>query len=342
MKSYPHHSDAVQTIHAECPAIDLHADPLLWTKFVGYDLNKKHKAPLPHAWFGGHVDVPRLIEGGLGAQFFGLVSLPVLDADLGAAIDQQIDFLRAACDRSDGRLKLVTSAEAFLKQSQHGVAALLGIEGAHCLEGSLSRLEHFAARGVRYLGLLHFSANACGFPAMGFGVNHEQGLTNFGCSVIESCEQQGVIVDLAHINKKGFMQACSIAQKPMYVSHTAVSGVHSMWRNIDDEQLRAVADNGGAVGVIFCPAYLGQDGIPAVVEHLKHIIKVGGESLPALGSDWDGFIRPTQGLEDASKLPHLTQALLDAGMTHALVQKILQRNALRVLQDVPEKQSAIL
>jgi microsomal dipeptidase-like Zn-dependent dipeptidase len=104
-----------------------------------------------------------------------------------------------------------------------------------------------------------------------------------------------------------------MATRPPIVSHTGVLGAFEHWRNIGDDALRAVAQKGGCVGVIFCPKFLGADGLGAVVKHLKHIVDVCGEDTPALGSDWDGFIIPTADLCDAARLPLLTDALLEAG-----------------------------
>lgn len=328
-------SEEARALHLEAPAFDLHADPLLWSRFVDYDLNRRHRPPLPLGWLGGHVDVPRMLEGGMGAQFFGLVSLPVLDYDLPGIVHDQIDRLERAVEQSEGKLRLARSAaEVDEARAAGAVAALLGIEGAHCLEGRIDRLDRFAARGVRYLGLLHFTANELGRPAKGPGRDDALGLTPFGREVIERCDELGVIVDLAHINKRGFVEACRISRRPVYVSHTGVRGVRDMWRNIDDEQLRLVADKAGAVGVIFCPAFLGGSGIDAVVDHLMHILDVAGSDTPALGSDWDGFIRPTVGLEEACKLPLLTDALLARGLPATTIRKILRDNALRVLREV--------
>lgn len=271
----------------------------------------------------------------MGAQFFGLVSLPFLDRDLESTCHAQIDLLEKAARESEGKLRIASTAREVEEAPRAGaVAALLGIEGAHALGGSVDALDRFAARGVRYLGLVHFTANECGAPAFGKGADRSRGLTDFGRDVIARCEELGVIVDLAHLNRRGFLEACAMAQKPLFVSHTGVAGVHSMWRNIDDEQLRAIADRGGAVGIIFCPQYLGRDGIDAVVDHLAHVIDVAGEDAPALGSDWDGFIRPTRGLDQAQKLPDLTDALLRRGLPRRVIRKILRENAMRVLWEV--------
>lgn len=329
-------SPEAQHLHAEHPAIDLHADTLMWSRWIGYDLHKKHAPPLPRAALGGHVDLPRMREGGMGAQFFGLVSLPVSKDAHGLArvIDEQIDALEEAIARRPSEIRLVkTSAEIEAAKKDGAISALLGIEGAHALEGNIDRLEGFASRGVRYLGISHFSANQAAFPAYGRGRNDDEGLTKWGRDLVAKCEEQRVVVDLAHINRKGFLEACSLAKKSPIVSHTGVLGAFEHWRNIGDDQLRAVADKGGVVGVIFCPRFLGGDGLAPVVAHMKHILDVVGEDVPALGSDWDGFIVPTKELCDPLGLPLLTDALLEAGISEKVIGKILRENVMRVLRD---------
>ena len=324
--------EEARALHHRHPAIDLHADTLMWGRWFGYDLLARHSPPLPKNALLGHIDLPRMREGGVGAQFFGLVSLPVLGRVRGLrqAIDEQIDVLDQTLARTRDLRLARTAGEVDLAQREHAASALLGIEGAHALEGALDNLDHFARRGVRYLGLLHFSANEAGYPAYGRGARDE-GLTPWGRDLVARCEAHDVLVDLAHINRRGFLDACAMAKKPLMVSHTGVLGAFRHWRNIDDDQLRAVADLGGCVGVIFCPRYLGGDDIDAVVKHLRHILDVVGEDAPALGSDWDGFIVPTRGLADPTGLPHLTAALLDAGFSERVIAKILRDNVMRVL-----------
>jgi membrane dipeptidase len=327
-------STEARALHAEHPPIDLHADTLMWSHWLGYDLRVRHEPPLWRAAFGGHVDLPRLREGGLGAQCFGLVSLPLARRmrGLAQAIHRQIDVLAESVASNPEQLRLVRTAEEIEACRREGViGALLGIEGAHALEGELDHVDTFARRGVRYLGLLHFTANEAGYPAYGRGRRDSEGLTQFGFDLVRRCEAAGVIVDLAHINRRGFLDACSVAKKPPIVSHTGVLGAHAHWRNIDDDQLRAVARLGGIVGVIFFPRYLGGSGLDAVVKHMIHILNVVGEDAPALGSDWDGMIIPTPELRDPRGLPLLTDALLRAGISERTIGKILRGNVMRVL-----------
>jgi membrane dipeptidase len=331
-------SDRARRVHAEAPPLDLHTDSLLWARLGRYDVNRRHRPPLPGAALFGHVDLPRAIEGGMGGFFLGLVSLPHLDRSCRRAVDRTLDAFERACAESGGALRLARSAEDVEAAAREGtLAGLLGIEGAHALEGDLGALEAFALRGVRYLGLLHFTANACGAPQLGLGQGRDRPLTRFGREVVERCEELGVIVDLAHINARGFEDACDVATRPPIVSHAGLLGAHDSWRNVPDAHVRRLADLGGVLGVIFCPRYLGRDGVEGVVAHLEHLLNVGGEDVPALGSDWDGFIVPSRGLEEPQKLPLLTDALLARGHSERVVRKILRENALRVLREVPPR-----
>lgn len=305
----------------------------MWSRWLDYDIKRRHSPPLPLSALGGHIDLPRMREGGMGAQFFGLVSLPVMGKTRGLAraVHEQIDELERTLS-STAEIVLAKTRDDVERANTRGVlAGLLGIEGSHALEGDFENLARFARRGVRYLGLLHFTANDAGFPAYGRGRKDDRGLTPFGRELVRRCEDLGVIVDLSHINRRGFLDACELARKPPIVSHTGVLGAFEHWRNVDDAQLRAVADRGGCVGVIFCPRYLGGDGLAPVVKHMLHVLDVCGEDTPALGSDWDGFIVPTTELADPTGLPHLTQALLEAGVSERAIGKILRGNVLRVI-----------
>src|SRR5207247_1160194 len=157
----------------EAPAVDLHADtPLL--RPLGWKLGERHRPLLRrHSWFG-HVDLPRMAEGGLWGQFFGLVTFPFF-----------------------GRIA----------------------ERCH------ARIDWLARQGGRYPGLLHCSRTEARSPAWGYGGDDARGLTPFGLELVEACEAAGVILDLAHVNRRGFFDAVERARGPIVVSHTGVAGV---------------------------------------------------------------------------------------------------------------------
>jgi membrane dipeptidase len=329
--------DEARAFHAECCVLDLHADTAKLMDKLGYDLALRHDRPMPtRANVFGHVDLPRMRDGGLAGQFFSFWTAPYPQRGCARSVADQLDAIDVAMAKHPTELAWTrTGAEVRAAKAAGQIAALGGIEGGQALEGQLEPIAAFSRRGVRYLGLLHFSANAIGRPAKGRGADGGIGLTGFGRDVVRECERTGVIVDLAHINRRGFFDALALATQPPMVSHTGVLGVHQHWRNIDDEQLRAIADKGGCVGVIFARRYLGSASIDAVVDHLLHILDVAGDDLPALGSDFDGFVVPPEGLEDVAALPNLTVALSRRGVAPRVLEKILGGNVLRVLDAVP-------
>lgn len=337
-------SREARAVHDAATPIDLHADT---TKFLsrGYDFYKRHRTPWPLRRYGGHLDLPRMREGNLCGQFFSIWTFPKPEKGCAAEVHRQIDALMQTIAAGEGLSLCLSADEIRAARAANRVAALIGIEGGQGLErGSavqvIERLSAFAARGVRYLGLAHFSRNALCAPAMGWGSEAQQGLTALGCEVVDACARLGVLVDLAHINRRGFFDVVARRPGPLLVSHTGVVGVNPHWRNIDDEQVRAVAQSGGVIGVIFAPRFLGRGELAGVVAHLQHLVKVAGEDAVALGSDWDGFVRPPEGLADPSELPNLTEALLRSGMPAAVIHKILGDNVLRLLAAMPPKFTA--
>lgn len=325
-------------LHRKSLVVDLHADTAVLLRF-GYDVGERHDPPLPGGALGVHLDLPRMREGGLDVQFFGLPSAPKkLPFGWGGpkrTVDRLLDALEAAASQYSDDFELVLNAAEMQSAYDRGkIVGLRGIEGAHALEGDLDNVAHFAQRGVAYLGLLHFTSNDAGAPAYGRGRDDNLGLTPFGRELIDELNRLNVMVDLAHINRKGFMEAAERSTAPVIVSHTGVCGAHQHWRNIDDEQIRVVAESGGCIGVIFSRRYLGDSTLDGVCAHLQHVMNVGGEDLPALGSDFDGFVVPPQGLSDVRGLPDLTQTMSRWGFTEGQIKKMLGENAIRVLTDV--------
>jgi membrane dipeptidase len=331
--------DEARALHAEACVIDLHADtPKLMDK-LGYDLAARHERPFPKPinWVG-HVDLPRLRDGGVAAQFFALWTwpsyLPGVERSCLRSVVAQLDAMDAAIAKHGDEIAWArTGTEIRAAKAAGKVAALGGLEGGHALEGKLEAVEMLARRGVRYLGPLHLWSNALGGTSR--KPKRDVGLSDLGRDVIRESERCGVIVDLAHINRRGFFEALELTRQPVMVTHTGVNGVHASWRNLDDEQIRAIANTGGCVGVIFARQFLGGATLDTVVDHVLHILDVAGEDVCALGSDFDGFVIPPVGLEDIAALPNLTVAMSRRGITPRVLEKVLGGNVLRVLDAVP-------
>ncbi len=323
-------------LHRETLVIDLHADTPDLLRH-GYDFHRRHRPWLPQAALVGHVDGPRMREAGQTAQVFGLFVMPWQPPRRRfPRILAQLEAVHAAVARDPQGLRLVHTAAEVEHAARDGVpAGLLCLEGAHPLQGDLDRLDLLRARGLRALGLLHFAACEAGAPALGWGRRDAEGLRPFGRQLVEACNARGVILDLAHVNRRGFLEAVGLSRAPVMVSHTGVSAIHATPRNIDDEQIRAVAKSGGCVGVIYSRKWLGGPDLDALLRHLEHVIRVGGEGCAALGSDFDGYVVPPRGLHDVTAVPRITEALLQRGHAPERIRKILGGNALRLLRDVP-------
>lgn len=312
--------------------IDLHADTPLLMRWAGYDFCRAHRPWLPAAAWCSHVDLPRMEAGRLQAQLFGLVSLPVEPQPF-ATINKMIDHMERAEQAAGGRFRLVRTGAQLRACLRDGAkAGLLSIEGVHPLRGSLERADQLIDRGVVSFGLTHFHANEAARPAMGLGRREGEGLTEWGRALVAHLWQRGAIVDLTHVNRRGFFDALAVGDGPVIVSHTGVAGAHAHWRNLDDAQVRAVSDRGGVLGIIFARNFLGGSDVEAVVRHIKHAIAVGGSEAVALGSDFDGFIVPVKGLRDVQGLPALEEALLRAGLSRLQVDAVMGDNARRFLE----------
>ncbi|MCA0374696.1 MAG: membrane dipeptidase [Gemmatimonadetes bacterium] len=341
-------SDTIPTVSAPGRALhnrlfvaDLHADQLLW----GRD-------PLAKASHG-HVDVPRLQEAHVALQVFSVVTKTprgmnydhntgatdnirllalaqrwpsAAQTSLTARAQYQAGRLHDAALRSGGALTVITSRDsmaAFVARrggDPAQVGALLAIEGLHALDGKLSHVDTLFAAGFRMMGLTHFFDNEVGGSA--HGVTHG-GLTPLGHQVIARMEALGIIVDVAHASPQLVTEVLAIATRPVVVSHTGVAATCAGPRNLTDEQLRAIAANGGLIGVGYWDGAVCAPTLENIVRAIRHAVSVVGAEHVALGSDFDGA---TQTPWDTRGVLALTDALQAGGMAPDDVARVMGGN----------------
>jgi len=340
-------SNDARSVHQRLFISDLHADSLLWDR----DLLK----------YGayGHVDVPRLTNGNVGLQIFSVVTkVPFghnIENTASISIDKitllavaqlwpmstwvslkeralyQAEKLHAFSSKSNGRLILIKSVrdlERYNKLRIHKkniVAGLLGIEGAHCLEGNLQNIDKLYEAGFRILGLTHFFDNAVGGSAHG---EQKGGLTEFGRKVIKRAEELGMIIDLAHASSALIDDVLKVSTKPVVVTHTGVRGTCNNQRNLTDKQIRSIAMSGGVIGIGYWQiAVCGMD-VEDVVKAIQYTVSLVGIEHVALGSDFDGAVKT---IFDTTGIPQITESLLRKGISEEGIQKIMGQNVLNVL-----------
>jgi membrane dipeptidase len=341
-----HPSERAKELHKQLLVADFHADTLLW----GRSLLRRNST--------GHVDLPRLIEGNVAFQAFTIVTKVPSGLNIERNEDKgdlirwlalaqrwpiaswtslteralyQAKRLNQAAADSGGKLVLIRTGDdlaRYVKQratDQSGVAAMLGIEGAHALDGDLNHIDLLFDAGVRMMAPTHFFDNDIGGSAA--GVN-KTGLTEKGKEMVRRMEAKHMIVDVAHASARTIDDVLAMATRPVVVSHTGVKGTCDNSRNLTDEQIKGIARTGGVIGIGYWDtASCGTDGA-AIARAIRYTADVAGVEHVGLGSDFDGAVTEPF---DTSGLVEVTDALLKQGFSDAEIRLIMGGNILRVV-----------
>ena len=319
--------------------LDLHLDSFIWTRLFGYDLRKRHGEGLFGARIYSQVDFPRVREAAMTGATWVVTTNPGRRATARPKILlKNLRRLQAIFESVPEDFRVVRNAAEYRRAVGDGRhAAFLGIQGGNALDRNLDALDLIPDDLVLRITLVHLYSSRIGVTSAPTGSRRGQGLSNFGREFVRRLDEMRIFVDLAHINREGFFDAVAVHDPslPLLVTHTGVSGVTPHWRNVDDEQLRAVADTGGTVGVMYQSNFLGEPTwggrAEAVVRHLEHIVATVGEDFASLGSDWDGAIIPPRDLRTPLELPRLVEIMLRRGWSADRIGKILGGNFLRAV-----------
>ncbi len=300
----------------------------------------------------GHLDLPRAERGGFGGGCFAVFTCSPEEADYEsgayfATVDQgralgeclaQVALLLRLERGSGGRLQVVREAADL---DGAGLTAVLHLEGAEPIGPGLDELEVLHAAGMRSLGLVWSRPNAfaTGVP-FDFPGSPDQGagLSDLGRELVRACGELRILIDLSHLNERGFWDVAALSGAPLVASHSGAHVLCASPRNLTDDQLRAVGASGGLVGINFHVGFLRADGaddadtpLSLVADHAAHVAGVAGVDAVALGSDFDGATMP-EALGDVSGLPAVLEALRAAGFGEADVEKVAHGNWRRVLE----------
>jgi len=322
--------------------IDLHLDTFIWQRIFGYDPTKRHERPPLGGWFLGHADFPRVREANLAAATWVITTNPLREGgDRLETLLRNVATFQATVAAMPDDLAFVRSHSEYLRARTSGRhAVFFGIQGGNALDSHPDAIARLPDGAILRVTLLHLSSSTLGTTSSPLRLGPDEGIGAPGRALIERLNAARILVDLAHISVNGFWAAMDAHDPriPVVVTHTGVSGVRRHWRNLDDSQIRVVAQSGGVVGILFHAPFLGDrpwsGRSSRVVDHIEHVIRVGGEDAAAIGSDFDGFITPPRDLTSVLELPRLVEHMLVRGFTPERVQKVLGGNFLRVLREV--------
>ncbi len=346
-------SQAALELYCASDVIDLHVDTFIWNRVFGYDLWKTHGYGALRGNFYSQTDLPRARAAGLTGATWIITTNPLRSAaSRTQTFVRNLQRLKETLSCRPGEVSVVRSAREYRAaraRSVHG--AFIGVQGGNALDESLEALDRIPDGDVLRITLVHLTNSKIGTTSSplsqlrGFrrhrsriGASEGLGLSDFGREYVRRLNEKRIFVDLAHISRQGFFDVVEVHDptQPLLVTHTGVCGVHDHWRNLTDKQLRAIADTGGTVGVMFHRSFLGNRdvSVETVVDHLAHIIRVIGEEHASIGSDFDGAIRPPPDLATLDQLPRLVDAMLRRGWSPDRIRKVLGENFLRVVQEL--------
>ena len=320
--------------------IDLHIDTFIPVRLWGYDVLRRHGPGVLRGRFFGHLDLPRLQDQGVTGAMWSITTNPFRpEAQRFAVFQRNRRRYEALIAASGGQLVAATTPAQYREARAAGRHAVLpAVQGGNALAGAPDLDAYLADRWLTRVTLVHLVDSTYGASSSPLSVQRPQRLRPRGAELVGALDRARIFVDLAHIAAPAFWDAVAAHDPslPLIATHTGVAGVVPHWRNLDDDQVRAIARSGGVVGVIYAANFMRRHGAPntcdMVAEHLEHIATVAGEQAPAIGSDYDGAIVPPPDMRDGLGHVRLVDALLRRGWGEAAVRRVMGGNFLESWQ----------
>ena len=371
-------AERARKLHFSSIVLDTHDDTtqrFLFSKT--FELGKRNP--------DGHVDIPRMREGGMNAIFFSIwVDGRIMGPPAVQKALDQIDAVHENVKKYSNDMAFCRTAAEVREAHKNGkIAALIGVEGGHMIGNDIRMVRVFGDLGVRYMTLSHFYNDEWADSSTDKPVHN--GLTDYGKEIVREMNRQGMMVDISHVSDKTFYDALELSKAPLIASHSSCRALCNHPRDMSDDMIKALAAKGGVIqinyersfidqsykdafdkyaGGVVAPKYeeeirkkcgedlecarreaqkimntlIAEGKLPHVsweriIGHIDHVAKLAGPDHVGLGSDYDGADMP-EGLEDCSKLPKITEALLRKGYSDDDIRKILGGNTLRVMEQV--------
>lgn len=321
--------------------IDLHCDSLLriHNKYEQENLLENNKLS---------VDFKGLKTGGALAQFFAVfmpdqaileeLNLAEIDDDL--YIKNLVEILKNEVKKNNQMIEMAYNYQGLIKnKNENKISAFLTIEDGRSVNGELQKIKKYYELGIRLITLCWNHENCFGYPNSEDQEIMQKGLKQFGIEAVKYMNKIGMIIDVSHLSDGGFYDVAKYSQKPFVASHSNVRSLADHPRNLKDDMIIKIAEKGGVIGLNFAPEFLNENfadkksRIKEMIKHLNYIKNIGGESVLALGSDFDG-IQGDLEIAKSSEMPLLFKALKEDGWSDDLIDKFKSENVLRVIKEV--------
>ncbi|WP_352419387.1 dipeptidase [Proteiniborus sp.] len=282
------------------------------------------------------IDIKKMKKSNSLAQFFAMFVDLKEEKDPLEVCLEMIDKFYIELEKNTTHISLATNYEEILKNDSEGkMSAVLTIEEGGVIKGNLHNLRNFYRLGVRAITLTWNFPNEIGFPNTNYE-HKDKGLTSFGEEVVHEMNRLGMLIDVSHLSDKGLNDVASLTSKPFIASHSNARSVKEHSRNLTDDMIRTLSENGGVMGICFERNFLGESETARVedmVRHIKHIRNIGGIDVIALGSDFDGC-HPNGEISNIGEIGKLAYSLKNNKFTEDEIDKIFYKNAMRVIKDV--------
>ncbi len=370
-------SNRARDIHYSSLVVDTHSDSLAWPTRHGIDIGQPQDET--------HMDLPRMKEGNQNVQFFACYAAPSW-IEKKRVVQVTLDYMDSFHTLMRGypeQIEQATTADDVRRITDSGkLAGILCVEGGHSIDDNLGILRMYHRLGARYMTLTWNNTNNWADGVL--GEPRHGGLNHFGKEVVREMNRLGMLVDISHVAPSTFWDAIATTTKPVIASHSSAKAICAAPRNLEDDQIKAVANNGGVIGVNYEITFVGEayrvaknsvddekaeetkrvekdhpagsDGLDnalreidechdekvaelskphytEIVDHIDHMVSIAGIEHVGLGSDFDGATMP-EGMEDCTKVPLITDALVSRGYSEGDIRKILGENFMRVMGEV--------
>lgn len=300
-----------------------------------------------------HIDIGKLSNGGLNAPFFSAFSSGYYNNNP-KNISRTLALINALYwteKNNKDDIKITSSVDSIKRTVKNGkIAAVPTIEGGYSINNDnySELLKQYFDLGVRVLGFTWNYSNDLGEGASGvysddFKTKSPKGLTNLGKKVVQDMNKMGMVIDISHLSEASFWDTIEMSKAPVLASHSGVYELKEHPRNLNDKQLKALADNGGVIGIVFSTAFLTVNDkayVVDLVDHIDYVVNLVGINHVALGSDFDGTMIP-EDLKDSSELYKVTDELIARNYKKEDIKKILGENYLSVLKKTENKKKVL-